>query len=59
MSLIIPGTKILPPLQDILSRPVNPSFPRQVFCLTDGEVDNTQEVLNYVKKTSTLGIEKK
>jgi hypothetical protein len=50
------GTKILPPLESILSQPVNPQFPRQVFCLTDGEVDNTAEVLAYVKKTATLGI---
>jgi hypothetical protein len=45
------GTDILRPLKDILSTPIDPQFPRQVFCLTDGEVDNTEEVLDFVKKS--------
>jgi hypothetical protein len=56
MSANLIGTKILPPLQDIMSREIRPNFPRQLFCLTDGEVDNTREVLDYVKKMTTAGM---
>lgn len=45
------GTNILSPLQDILGAPTVANFPRQLFCLTDGEVDNTEEVLELVKKS--------
>jgi len=44
------GTDILSPLRDIFSVEIDPHFPRQIFCLTDGDVDNTVEVLNFVKK---------
>jgi len=47
------GTNILPPLQYILSQPPNPDYPRQLFVLTDGEVSNTAEVLNYTKTAIT------
>jgi hypothetical protein len=46
------GTNILPPLRDILTREADPEFPRQVFCLTDGEVKNTEEVLAFVKNNA-------
>ncbi|XP_029111362.1 von Willebrand factor A domain-containing protein 5A-like isoform X3 [Scleropages formosus] len=43
------GTEILPPLQNIYSKPCLPSHPRQLFVFTDGEVGNTKEVINLVK----------
>ncbi|KAG7223108.1 hypothetical protein INR49_015867 [Caranx melampygus] len=46
------GTEILKPLQHIYSQPCIPSQPRQVFVFTDGEVSNTKEVINLVKKNS-------
>ncbi|KAK3726600.1 hypothetical protein QZH41_002609 [Actinostola sp. cb2023] len=42
------GTKILAPLQDVFSQPLIKGFPRQVFLLTDGEVRNTQQVIELV-----------
>ncbi|XP_061828862.1 von Willebrand factor A domain-containing protein 5A-like isoform X1 [Nerophis lumbriciformis] len=47
------GTEILQPLKHIYNQPCIPSQPRQVFVFTDGEVGNTKEVLNLVKKNST------
>ncbi|XP_073349515.1 von Willebrand factor A domain-containing protein 5A-like isoform X11 [Pagrus major] len=46
------GTEILKPLQHIYSQPCIPNQPRQVFVFTDGEVENTKEVINLVKKNS-------
>ncbi|XP_036977043.1 von Willebrand factor A domain-containing protein 5A-like isoform X5 [Acanthopagrus latus] len=46
------GTEILKPLQHIHSQPCIPNQPRQVFVFTDGEVGNTKEVINLVKKNS-------
>jgi uncharacterized protein YegL len=46
------GTNVLAPLQDILSGGPNLDYPRQVFLLTDGDVDNTNQVIEYVKKNS-------
>eukprot|EP01124_Arcella_intermedia_P027044 TRINITY_DN5211_c0_g1_i2.p1 TRINITY_DN5211_c0_g1~~TRINITY_DN5211_c0_g1_i2.p1 ORF type:complete len:873 (+),score=253.22 TRINITY_DN5211_c0_g1_i2:41-2659(+) len=52
------GTNILDPLKGILSEfkkrkqndPVQYlQYPKQIFCLTDGEVTNTAEVLKFVK----------
>ncbi|XP_061916040.1 von Willebrand factor A domain-containing protein 5A-like isoform X2 [Entelurus aequoreus] len=48
------GTEILQPLKHIYNQPCIPSQPRQVFVFTDGEVGNTKEVLNQVKKNSTF-----
>lgn len=45
------GTNILAPLEEILDAPIRQGFPRQVFCLTDGEVDNTTEVLEFVRES--------
>ncbi|XP_056128636.1 von Willebrand factor A domain-containing protein 5A-like [Rhinichthys klamathensis goyatoka] len=43
------GTEILQPLKHIYSQPCNPDHPRQLFIFTDGEVENTKEVLDLVK----------
>jgi len=47
------GTDILPPLRDILQQGPNPDYPRQLFCLTDGEVTNTNEVLEFIRKSGS------
>ncbi|ELR11799.1 von Willebrand factor type A domain containing protein [Acanthamoeba castellanii str. Neff] len=44
------GTQLLEPLRDVLSSPSDPKYPRQVFVLTDGEVGNTNEVIECVRK---------
>ncbi|XP_071351861.1 von Willebrand factor A domain-containing protein 5A-like isoform X2 [Trachinotus anak] len=46
------GTEILEPLKHIYSQPCIPNQPRQLFVFTDGEVCNTKEVINLVKKNS-------
>ncbi|XP_025753770.1 uncharacterized protein LOC100702702 isoform X5 [Oreochromis niloticus] len=46
------GTEILEPLKHIYSQPCIPSQPRQLFVFTDGEVGNTKEVIDLVKKKS-------
>ncbi|CAN9511055.1 unnamed protein product [Ophioblennius macclurei] len=46
------GTEILESLQDIYKQPCIPKQPRQLFIFTDGEVANTKEVLDLVKKNS-------
>ncbi|XP_028429050.1 von Willebrand factor A domain-containing protein 5A isoform X2 [Perca flavescens] len=46
------GTEILEPLKHIYSQPCIPSQPRQLFVFTDGEVGNTKEVINLVRKNS-------
>ncbi|XP_036820661.1 von Willebrand factor A domain-containing protein 5A isoform X4 [Oncorhynchus mykiss] len=43
------GTEILQPLKHIYSQPCLPDQPRQLFLFTDGEVENTKEVLDLVK----------
>ncbi|XP_068563149.1 von Willebrand factor A domain-containing protein 5A-like [Cebidichthys violaceus] len=45
-------TEILEPLKHIYSQPCIPNQPRQLFVFTDGEVGNTKEVINLVKKNS-------
>ncbi|XP_068172773.1 von Willebrand factor A domain-containing protein 5A-like isoform X1 [Antennarius striatus] len=47
------GTEILAPLKHIYKQPCIPNQPRQLFVFTDGEVGNTKELLNLVKKNST------
>ncbi|XP_051546247.1 von Willebrand factor A domain-containing protein 5A-like isoform X2 [Myxocyprinus asiaticus] len=44
------GTEILQPLKHIYSQPCYPDHPRQLFIFTDGEVGNTKEVLDLVKR---------
>ncbi|XP_029964274.1 von Willebrand factor A domain-containing protein 5A-like isoform X16 [Salarias fasciatus] len=46
------GTQILEPLKHIYEQPCIPSQPRQLFVFTDGEVGNTKEVIDLVKKNS-------
>nr|XP_015832152.2 von Willebrand factor A domain-containing protein 5A isoform X1 [Nothobranchius furzeri] len=46
------GTEILQPLQHIYSQPCIPKQPRQLFVFTDGEVGNTKEVIDHVKKNA-------
>ena len=43
------GTNVLQPLKDILQKPSIEGYPRQLFILTDGEVNNTTECVNYVR----------
>ncbi|KAM4565822.1 von Willebrand factor A domain-containing protein 5A-like isoform 2-T3 [Odontesthes bonariensis] len=46
------GTEILQPLKHIYSQPCIPKQPRQLFVFTDGEVGNTKEVIDLVRKNS-------
>ncbi|XP_005756031.1 von Willebrand factor A domain-containing protein 5A-like, partial [Pundamilia nyererei] len=46
------GTEILEPIKHIYSQPCIPNQPRQLFVFTDGEVGNTKEVIDLVKKNS-------
>lgn len=42
------GTEILSAIKFVLSLPVNSDYQRKIFLLTDGQVSNTQDVINYV-----------
>ncbi|XP_041850365.1 von Willebrand factor A domain-containing protein 5A-like isoform X12 [Melanotaenia boesemani] len=46
------GTEILKPLKHIYKQPCIPKQPRQLFVFTDGEVGNTKEVIDLVKKNA-------
>ncbi|XP_062329054.1 von Willebrand factor A domain-containing protein 5A-like isoform X2 [Osmerus eperlanus] len=46
------GTEILEPLKHIYSQSCIPNQPRQLFLFTDGEVGNTKQVLDLVKKNA-------
>jgi len=46
------GTEILQPLREILAQPQKPRYPRQLFCLTDGEVENTRDILQLIRNQS-------
>ncbi|XP_063427327.1 von Willebrand factor A domain-containing protein 5A-like [Mytilus trossulus] len=46
------GTDILSPLSAIYSMENNKDYPRQIFLLTDGEVGNTEAVVNLVGQNS-------
>lgn len=50
MSANLLGTNILTPLEQILESKPKEGYPRQLFVLTDGEVHNTQECINFVRK---------
>uniref|UniRef100_A0A3B4X7S8 von Willebrand factor A domain-containing protein 5A-like n=1 Tax=Seriola lalandi dorsalis TaxID=1841481 RepID=A0A3B4X7S8_SERLL len=52
MAADLGGTEILESLKHIYSQPCIPNQPRQLFVFTDGEVFNTKEVINLVKKNS-------
>lgn len=45
------GTDILPPLMEALENPISTNgLPRQAFVFTDGQVGNTREVVNRVRR---------
>ncbi|KAK3598702.1 hypothetical protein CHS0354_003259 [Potamilus streckersoni] len=46
------GTEILRPLEHIFKQKLIENYPRQLFVLTDGEVDNTAEVLKLAGSNS-------
>jgi hypothetical protein len=46
------GTEILPPLLDIFKERPKEGIPRQVFLMTDGEVQNTKECIDCVRKNA-------
>ncbi|EGG14768.1 Mast cell surface antigen-1 [Cavenderia fasciculata] len=56
------GTELLPPVKSILALPYDSKYPRQLFILTDGEISQRDEMIDYVGKESnttrifTLGI---
>src|SRR2546429_64033 len=56
------GTELLGPLRDIFKTPVSPTHPRQVFVLTDGQLDSIEPVVQATKAAApthrlfTLGI---
>lgn len=43
------GTEIERPLMSIFKSPVIEGYPKQIFLLTDGEVSNTEVVIELVK----------
>ncbi|XP_076104568.1 von Willebrand factor A domain-containing protein 5A-like isoform X1 [Mytilus galloprovincialis] len=46
------GTEILRPLTQIYQQKAKKEYPRQIFLLTDGEVQNTNEVISLVKQNA-------
>jgi uncharacterized protein with von Willebrand factor type A (vWA) domain len=49
------GTELLAPITEILEDHSDPSYSRQIFVLTDGEVSNTEAVLRTIReRTGTL-----
>jgi len=46
------GTNIYDPLTAIFQHPIKPGYPRQVFILTDGEVEDKEECINLVRENS-------
>jgi len=44
------GTEILPPLEAVFSQPPLEGFARQVFLLTDGEVNNGSAIAALVRR---------
>ncbi|XP_017163607.1 von Willebrand factor A domain-containing protein 5A-like [Poecilia reticulata] len=52
MAADLGGTEILQPLTDIYSKQCIPNHPRQLFVFSDGEVGNTKDVLDLVRKNS-------
>jgi len=50
MSANLGGTDILKPLEQIFKKEPLEGYPRQLFILTDGEVNNTQQCIDFVRK---------
>lgn len=48
------GTEILEPLKAVYDKPAMASHSRQIMLLTDGEVSNTQEVVDLVRSNASL-----
>jgi von Willebrand factor type A domain len=46
------GTEILEPLKKIYSETSNNDYPRYIFLLTDGEVSNTEEVIDLIRSNT-------
>eukprot|EP01113_Clastostelium_recurvatum_P011179 TRINITY_DN1563_c2_g1_i5.p1 TRINITY_DN1563_c2_g1~~TRINITY_DN1563_c2_g1_i5.p1 ORF type:complete len:1057 (+),score=336.60 TRINITY_DN1563_c2_g1_i5:93-3173(+) len=46
------GTEIYNPLKAILKDPPKEGIPRQVFILTDGQVDNNEQCIDFVRKNA-------
>ncbi len=46
------GTKIFEPMSEVFSWPLDKNLPRQIYLLTDGEVENTKAVVNLIKSNS-------
>ena len=44
------GTEIEQPLENILKANVIEGYPKQIFLLTDGEVQNTENVIELVRR---------
>ena len=47
-------TQIEDQLKRILSSSIIPSYPKQIFILTDGQVSNTGKVIDLLEKTSNI-----
>ncbi|KAN0032446.1 hypothetical protein ACTFIV_006342 [Dictyostelium citrinum] len=46
------GTELLQPIKDILSKEIDPEYPRQIFILTDGAVSDRSNLIEFVSKES-------
>lgn len=44
------GTEILSPLQWALDQPIIDGFPRKIFIITDGQITNSEKVLDLTRK---------
>jgi len=47
------GTEMYQPLADVLNSPAILGYSRQVFVLTDGEISNTEQVIQLVQQNNT------
>ena len=48
------GTNILDPLKSIFKNPLIQNYPRSIFLLTDGEVDDKRNVIELIKQNKGL-----
>ena len=46
------GTNLFEPIEDILNKKCNYQFPRNIFIITDGEIYDTEALLNMIKESS-------
>ena len=47
------GTEIFPPLENVLIDSITKTYPRQIFILTDGGVNNREELVQLVSRHSS------